>query len=68
MGRGSYKVLGSPKEGDHLEDLGVDGRIMLNWTKKYNDRSLGLNWSGSGENRCSGFCEGGLCSIQSVIW
>jgi len=26
--------LGSLKEGDHVEDLGVDGRIMLNWIKK----------------------------------
>jgi hypothetical protein len=31
--RGAYKVLwGNLREGDHLEDPGVDGRIILKWT------------------------------------
>jgi hypothetical protein len=30
--RGAYRVLvGNLREGDHLEDTGVDGRIILKW-------------------------------------
>jgi hypothetical protein len=29
-GRGAYRILvGKPEERNHLEDLGVDGRIIL---------------------------------------
>jgi hypothetical protein len=37
---------GDPREGDHLEDLGVDRRIILNWIFKNRngDAWIGLIW------------------------
>jgi hypothetical protein len=38
--------LGNQKERDHMEALGIDGRIMLKWIlKKYDRRAwTGLLW------------------------
>jgi len=36
------------KERDHLEDLGVDGRIILNWSERNWLGGRALGWSSSG--------------------
>ena len=47
-----------PKGTNHLEDLGVDGRIILKWIfKKWVGRRL--DWSDSGQGQVEGCCEYG---------
>jgi hypothetical protein len=46
-GRGAYRILvGDLKEGDHLEDPDIDGRIILKWIFKKRDWGAwtGLIW------------------------
>jgi hypothetical protein len=43
-GRGAYRILvGKPEGRNHLEDPGVDGRIILKWVFKKWD---GMAWPG----------------------
>jgi hypothetical protein len=43
-GRGTYRILvGRPEERNHLEDRGVDGRIIIKWLFKEWD---GGAWTG----------------------
>jgi hypothetical protein len=49
--RGAYRILLEElRERDHLEDLGVDGMVLLKWMfKKWGGRPWdGLNWFGIG--------------------
>jgi hypothetical protein len=47
--RGAYRVLvGNVKERDHLEDKGVDGRLILRWIFRRWYRGYGLDRSSSG--------------------
>jgi hypothetical protein len=49
------------REGDHLEETGVDGRIILKWIFERLDGGggHGLDQSGSGQGQVAGFCECG---------
>jgi len=43
--RGTYRVLvGKPERRDHLEDPGIDGRIILRWIFRKCDGGGGMNW------------------------
>jgi hypothetical protein len=49
-GRGTYKILvGDLREGDHLKDPGVDGRIILKWMFKKWDG--GIDWIALAQDR-----------------
>jgi hypothetical protein len=58
--RGAYRALvGKPEGRNHLEDPGVDGRIILKWIFERLDGGHGLDRSGSGSGQVAGFCKYG---------
>jgi len=50
---------GDLRERDHLEDLGVDGRIIIRWIFRKWDMGHGLDRAGSGLGQVAGICECG---------
>ena len=56
----------NPKERDHLEDSGVDVRIILKWIFGNRDREHGLDCSGSREGQLAGCCESGNVNSGSM--
>jgi len=41
---------GNLREGDHMEELSVDGRIILKWSFKHLD-GVGTDWIGLAQDR-----------------
>jgi len=54
-------------EGDHLEDSGADGRIILKWTSRSGMGRHGLDCSGSGCGHVADACECGNEHSGSII-
>jgi len=73
MGRAEVytgSCLGNPRERDHLEDPGVDGRIILRWIFRKWDVGYGLDRAGRGEGQVAGTCECGNepSGVEENIW
>jgi hypothetical protein len=54
------------REGDHLEDKGVDGRVILKWI--FEKWDSGIDWIDLAEDRgrCRGCCECGNEPSDSI--
>jgi hypothetical protein len=61
-----YFRWGDPRKVDHLEDLGVDGRITLKRTLRGGMGMHGLEWSGVGQAQMAGPCECGNEPSDSI--
>ena len=68
-GERSVQVLVVKPEGkSYLEDLSINGRIILKWVLKKWDEDHGLNQCGSGERQLVGSCEFGNKSSRYIKW
>ena len=48
---------GNLRERGHLEDPGIDGRIILKWILGKWDGGYGLDWFGAGKGQVAGSCD-----------
>jgi len=62
--RGVYRVLvGNLRERSHLDNQGLDGRIILRWIFRQWDVGHGLDRSGSGQGQAEGTCKYAVMSL-----
>ena len=59
---------GNLREGDHLENLAIGGRIVLKWIFRKWDGGHGLDCSGSRQGQVAGSCECGNELSGSIKW
>ena len=57
---------GKLSERDHMEDTGVDEKIILRWIFRKWDVGYGLDQSGSGWEKVAGTCENGNEPFGSI--
>jgi hypothetical protein len=50
---------GNLRETDHMEEPGVDGKMILSWIFRKWDGGHGLDRSGSGQGQVAGTCKCG---------
>jgi hypothetical protein len=50
----------------HLDNLGVDGSIILKWIFKKSDGEARMDWFGSGQGHVVGSCECGNVPSGSI--
>jgi hypothetical protein len=63
----------SPREGDHLEDQGVGGKMVSEWIVGRLAWGCGLDSTGSGQGPVAGYCEcsdepSGSCATELVSY
>jgi hypothetical protein len=58
--------LGNLREGDHMEDLGIDARIILKWILEKWNEGHRLDPSGSGQGQVASSCQCGNEPLVSI--
>ena len=61
-------LWGNLMDRDHLDDLSIDGRIIIRWIFKKRDRGMSWIALAQNRNRWAGSCECGNEHSDSIKW